>query len=58
MKRVKLTYTSGSEVLDVEAVSNAKAIVEALRLANLTQRRTSVYRTVVKVEILEERKPY
>ncbi len=55
MKKVTITYTNGSEVVEIEALSNASAIVEALRLANLKARKTGVYKTVTKVEVSKSR---
>lgn len=55
MYRVTLTYPNGSDLIDVKpdgkVNSNASAIVEALKRANLKMRRTGCYHTVEKIEV-------
>lgn len=60
MFKVEVTYTSGMEVFEIPSSEkgqirgSAGAIVEALRLSNLNDRRKGTYRTVIKVEVLSQ----
>ena len=67
MYQVRIGYDSGSELFDISkrsdleskktgfpaVISNATAIIEAMRLSNLKDRRTGCYRKIIKVEVVQ-----